>query len=80
MVVYGLCAELLGCWSVLWRGNQGFQGYGLSILRIGYLVRERLFLFVVFSRLAILRIGGCTKSTLLTVISEPPRQPLQADR
>ena len=44
-------------------GSQGFQGYGLSILRIRYLVPRMLFC-VVFSRLAILRIEGCLNSTL----------------
>ena len=41
----------------------GFQGCGLSILRIGYLV-PRMCVCVVFSCLAILRIEGCLNSTL----------------
>ena len=43
--------------------DQGFQGYGLSILRVGSLVPRKLFVCVVFSCLAILRIEGCLNST-----------------
>ena len=39
-------------------GVQGFQGYGLSIVRIRYLV-PRMFVCVVFSCLAALRIEEC---------------------
>ena len=44
-------------------GGQGFQGYGLSTLRIGYLV-PRMFVCAVFSCLAVLRIEACLNSTL----------------
>ena len=44
-------------------GSHGFQEYGLSILRIRYLV-PRMFVCAVFSCLAILRIGGSLNSTL----------------
>ena len=44
-------------------GLQGFQGYGLSIHRIRYIV-PRMRLCVVFSRSAVLRIEGCLISTL----------------
>ena len=44
------------------RGDQGFQGCGLSMIRIRYLV-PRMLLFVFFvSCLAILRIEGCLNS------------------
>ena len=44
-------------------GDRGFQGHGLSITRIRNLA-PRMFACAVFSRLAILRIEGCLKSTL----------------
>ena len=43
---------------------QGFQGYGLSIIRIRYLVCSSNVVRVCFSCLAILRIEGCLNSTL----------------
>ena len=49
---------------------QGFQGYGLSIIRIRYLVPRKLFC-VVFSRSAILRIEACLKSTLPLYVWNP---------
>ena len=42
---------------------KGLQGYGLSIVRFRYLV-PRIFVCVVFSCLAILRIEGCLNRTL----------------
>ena len=46
------------------RGVQGCQGYGLSVLRIRYLVPRMFCVCAVLSRLAILRIQGCRNSTL----------------
>ena len=45
-----------------WRSGT-FQGYGLSILRIEYLV-PRMFVCAVVSCSAILRIEGCPNGTL----------------
>ena len=50
------------------RVTQGFQGYGLSILRIRYLAPRMLF-GVVVSCLAILRIEGC-----LLQVARAPRE------
>ena len=53
--------------------GQGFQGYGLRILRIRYLV-PRILVCAVFSCLAILRIEGCLKQCPLTVFLESRRR------
>ena len=53
--------------------TQGFQGYGSSILRIGYLVPRMNIFCIVSSRLAILRIEGCLNSALLTAFLESPK-------
>ena len=34
--------------TIAWMGDQGFQGYGSSILRIRYIVPRMLFVFVCF--------------------------------
>ena len=47
----------------VFKGYQGFQRYGLSVLRIRYFV-PRMCVCDVFSCLAILRVEGCLNSTL----------------
>ena len=56
------------------REREGFQGCGLSVLRVGHLA-PRIVVCVVVRCLAILRIEGCLNNTLLTVFLESPRQP-----
>ena len=42
----------------LWGRSQGFQGFGFSVLRIGYLVPRMFFVPTVFIRLYMLHTGA----------------------
>ena len=55
--------EVLGLAFLVFLGLQGFQGHGLSILRIRYLVPRTCFCDA-FSSSAILRVEGCLNNTL----------------